>query len=657
MQFQIENIPFVKGKLNKSDPKAALALDTIKRKGVIDQETAVHTAAAILSEFPEFDMASIGLVLRNDVSQAPEILLQLQENNRVKAANEREAKIARIAAEKMKLDQKEASRISKQAKEQKKAELQAQKEAAQAKQNQSRKNKTVFTVRGSNVDDITTIIPNINKWLASEDSIYLTGGLLARWSESNEGMLVLNENNFGPMLGMKFAFKNVKWTMDGEVDEYLTMCPIDIQRTVLGTAYFHDVRSVDALLRHPVVSPTGEVIGDKKGYYAPNNLLFCDDTELQEVDLDTAYADLFDVFHEFPQTAVPGAFATIFTLLSRVFLPTAPMICMDAPTVSSGKSLLARCCIKIVCGSNVHSRSQESSDEEFDKNLKSFIQSNPGQVLFLDDFDGYIKYNVLKTLLTEPDAYSFRILGTPKSCTAKTNFPIILTGNQIQLSLDLTRRSILINIDTGEESPSHRRLSRTSDQLMEFCVNNRNHLLSCAITVFKDALVNATDKHDTRTMGSFEKWAQVVGRSVVYVTEKLKDQGKLANKISGDVTPDMRKWSQMTGGAADVFHSIYEHMKAKGKRGDKSWRIRDLDVDTLRSLDDLLGIQKDGSDATRGLRMIKQKDIPRSYVEYREDTGEPDESTSRKYILRKLTNCNWRIEEMNGQDLHAVEAF
>lgn len=193
---------------------------------------------------------------------------------------------------------------------------------------------------------------------------------------------------------------------------------------------------------------------------------------------------------------------------------------------------------------------------------------------------------------------------------------------------------------------------------MDHCVSNRSHLLSCSLAILKDALTNATDEHNTRTMGSFEKWSRVVGKSVMYATEQLKNRGYLKTNINGDVTPDMRKFSQMSGGAAEVFHEIYEYMKRKAKRGDASWKIQDLDSDTLRALDSLLGIQKENAtDTTRGSRLVKQKDIPRTYVEYREDTGEPDEQSERKYTLHKLTNRKWRIVEANGKDLYPVDSF
>jgi hypothetical protein len=628
MLFTKENIPFLKGLLKKTDPKAAMCLDTVKKGGVIDAESADYTIISVLATMPDYDVTSIAAVLGHPVTDLAEFEARTAKTRAAKQKAEKQRKIDEAQEAATKANEKEIARVAREAKAQKKAEAQKRKEEAQRLQNESRKAKTIFTTSGLQVDDITTIIPKVTNWLSTNDSVYLSGGLLARWSDSNEAMVILNENNFGSLLGMGFSFKKVRYTAEGEVDEFLALCPQEIQKSILGTAYFHNVRSVDALLRHPVVSELGEVIGQKKGYNAQYKLLFAEDTELHEVDVETAYRDLFDVFHEFPQKAIPGALATLFTLLTRVMLPTAPMICMDAPTVSSGKSLLARCCIKIICGESVSSRSQEASDEEFDKNLKSYIQSNPGQTLFLDDFDGFIKYNVLKTLLTEPDRYSFRILGTPKSCAARTNFTIILTGNHIQLSIDLTRRSIIVNLDTGIENPSHRKTKRTSDQLQSYCISNRNHLLSCTVAILRDAIANASDAHQTRVMGTFEKWADVVGKSTVYATEKLKSMGLLSSEVEGDVTPDMAKFSQMSNGAGDAFADIYERMQ------DKSWKIQDLPKECLKSLDSLLGIGKDSdNDISRGIRLRKHKDIPRT-------------SEGHTYVLRQLTNRKWRIVEM-----------
>lgn len=638
MKFSKENIPFTKGMIKKHDLKAAAYLDAVQRKGEIDMTAAIHTATYIVAIMPEYDVASIGVALGHYFSDVDTIKNQAKTIAEGITKAERSEAVAKAAAAKEKEDIKEAKRIAKEAKEAK------EKEARQKKQvNRQNSTQRTFVVSGceDEVDDITTIIPVVNEWLAKNESVYLAGGLLSRWSDSRENLKIVNESNLGSLLGMGFSFQTTR-VVKGNVEySALAQCPSNIQKSILGTEYFHGIREVDGLISHPVVTPEGELIGKSRGYDENHKLLFSHDIKLPEVELDKAYRDLFDVFHEFPATAIPGALATVFTLLMRPLLPTAPMICMDAPTVSSGKSLLARCCIRLVCGTGVTAKAQDADNTEFDKGVKSYLQENPGKVLFLDDFEGMIQYNILKTILTEPHSFTFRILGTPKSCEAKTNFTIIITGNQIELSKDLMRRSIIVNLDTGEENPSHRATKRNPDALLKHIDDNRERLLSSAVTILQDALSNLTSTHKTRVMGTFETWSETVARSVIYIGQKLKDMKLLQQDVWLDVTPDMKLYNQMTDHTGGVLAEIFRDKQ------DNSWGLHDLSHKIIDLLNNLLGINKDNdNDVSRGIRLRKKKNIPR---EFGSDT----------YILRQLTHGKWKVESLdkNNQPIKAEQVF
>ncbi len=626
LDFDSTQIKTIARQVKTRDPALSAALLSLRSD--MDEATRFHMAVGILTYAPSYTPESVAIALYLPPSEGPLLKAQALEAT---------------------LAQKASTEAKRAAKAQSKADTERQQREAQERQREARKNKTIFTLAGPEVDEISKIIPVVGKWLSTHESIYISGGQLSRWSESKCHMTPLNEDNFGALLDRGFSFRKVRITSFGPMDEFYTECPKAVQKTILGTNYFHGIREVDAVMRHPVVTPDGNVLGLEQGYNEDHKLLFPEKTETHTVDLEVAYRTIHDVFHEFPPETIPGAFATMLTLLTRPFMPTAPMICIDAPTQSSGKSLFAKCCLGIVYDKmSISAQSQPKEDIEFDKAAKSYMQQHPGAVMFYDDFSGYIDYNILKTLLTEAKSLSYRILGQSRTCEVKTNRPVVMTGNQLDLSHDIVRRSITIRIDTKLENPSERRCSRDSSELLQYVHANRLHLLSCLLTIAQHALTNATDEHNTRTFASFEEWAKTVGRATMLITADLKKYGLISNKIDGDVTPNMYKFISMNSTAGECFHDIWQD------KGGKRWRIQDLGSRATSSLNDLLGTNKDTSnDGARGKRLQKYKDLPRSY----KDDENP--SVEYCYVLTKLSGRFWslrRDEIRNGVKVDPTRA-
>lgn len=598
-------------KLLKDRPALKVALDKVRRGDVIDPEAAVELATAIKLKDPTYSAESICEYLGHAAA-----LSRVEEVSGKKRAEEEAAEKQRLAdmAAKIKLRmQKEEDRKRKlaEAEEKKERRIKAANEKAAALQRDKEKHskKRVFTVKGSDVDEITTIIPEVCEWLSKRDDIYVCGGMLSRWSESKEGMLIVSAESLAALIGVGFSFKSVRHTADaGPVDEYMTQCPQDIRATIIATEYFHGIRECNAILDRPVVMRTGEVIGKESGYHAGTGLLFNDIPKIQDVPLDQAYRAIFDVFSEFPPCAVPGALALLFTEVMRPCLPTAPMVFINAPALSSGKSLLAKSCLHIINNHRPASVAQPKTEEEFDKQIKTLLERYPGRTLFLDDFAGHIDYQLLKTILTEAETFEFRILGLARSYKAKTNFTVVMTGNNASFGEEMKRRSIVVEVDTGEEHPAQRVTRRNSEELLQFIQNNRAYLLSCVITILTDALANMGEEHKTRRMGSFEVWADTVGCATVYCSNKLVGMDLLPSGLNHDLTPDMQAHAEKTDDAGEVFAKLYEEKR------NTTWTFRDLSKEVLFRVNDLLGtIDDKHTTRVRVARLGKYMGRPRSF--------------------------------------------
>lgn len=630
---------------DKKNAMVAVYLGMVRDGKKLEKDAAAATARAILNYTDSYTVESICDIL-GWIELSPGLKAEVDAKKEAAAEAEKirlEVEAEKFAKRQEKINKKAQEDADKEARRIARARANEIKAEAQRKQNESRKDKTVFTVKGTNVDDITTIIPVVSSWLSHQDSVYMSGGVLSRWRDSKEGMQTVTADNLGSLLGLGFSFRIKKFSPLGEeIDEFMSQCPQDIRTAILGTEYFQNIREVDAVLDRPVVLADGTVTGTKAGYDKKTKFLFYRAEQVEEVDLDESYRSIFDVFSEFPPQAIPGALALIFTELMRPCLPTAPMIFVNAPTPGSGKSLMARCCLSIVNSVKISALTQPDKEDEFDKQVKGQIEKYPGKTIFFDDFEGIIEYQILKTIMTEPESFEFRILGTNRIFKAKTNFSTVMTGNNAWLTEELERRSIKIEIDTGLEHPTMRNTRRNSDQLRQYIEDNRSHLRACAIKMLVDALINATDKHTTRVMGSFETWAETVAKSVVYCVEKLKEQGLLAPDIAGDVTPDMQEYASRLDMTGEVLSVLYDH------RRDNSWRISDLEGEARVRLDDLLGTKADHhSNQTRFSRLRKYAGRPRSFGEA-------------TYRLDQLREQRWRVLITDGDPLpvdpeHQVE--
>lgn len=618
---------------DKKNAMVGVYLGMIRDGKRLEREAAAVTARAILNYTDSYTVESVCDVM-GWIELSPILKAEFEAKRAAEAEAEKirlEVEAEKFAKRQEKLNKKAQEEAEREARKAARAKANEIKAEAQRKQNESRKDKTVFTVKGTNVDDITTIIPVVSSWLGRQDSVYISGGVLSRWRDSKEGMQTVTADNLGSLLGLGFSFRIKKFSPLGEeIDEFMSQCPQDIRTAILGTEYFQDIREVDAVLDRPVVLADGTVTGTKAGYDKKTKFLFYRAEQVEEVSLEESYNAIFDVFSEFPEHAIPGALALIFTELMRPCLPTAPMIFVNAPTPGSGKSLMARCCLSIVNSVKISALTQPDKEDEFDKQVKGQIEKYPGKTIFFDDFEGIIEYQILKTIMTEPESFEFRILGTNRIFKAKTNFSTVMTGNNAWLTEELERRSIKVEIDTGLEHPTMRNTKRNSDQLRQYIEDNRSHLRACAIKMLVDALLNATGEHTTRAMGSFETWAETVAKSVVYCVEKLKEQGVLSSDVAGDVTPDMQEYASRLDMTGEVLSVLYDHKQ------ENSWRISDLEGESKMRLDDLLGTKADHhSNQTRFSRLRKYAGRPRSFG-------------SATYRLDQLREQRWRVLVTEG---------
>ena len=102
-----------------------------------------------------------------------------------------------------------------------------------------------------------------------------------------------------------------------------------------------------------------------------------------------------------------------------------------------------------------------------------------------------------------------RVLGQSEMTRLPIRCLWIATGNNPEFSNEMARRLVRIRLDANVEQPWQRGGFRHPD-LMVWIRANRGRIVAACLTLCQ-AWIAAGKPHGTRTIGSYESWAQVVG--------------------------------------------------------------------------------------------------------------------------------------------------
>jgi len=308
-----------------------------------------------------------------------------------------------------------------------------------------------------------------------------------------------------------------------------TYAPIDLARHYIAREGDWQVPVLRAVVEAPTLRFDGSLIQDE-GYDADSGLLI--DTRgvafPQVPDSPTegqafeALALLKDVFRDFPfdrtEKGCPSrsvALSAVLTALCRRTLRTAPMHAFSAPTMGTGKSLLADIVSLIATGRTPACVSQGKNDEEEEKRLLSILMQGDGIIVY-DNVERPIQGDALCSILTQ-EAWQSRQLGSNKQVRVLTNALFLATGNNLVFKGDMTTRAIMCRLDAKVEAPETRRFDR---DLRKEVPRLRPQLVSAGLTILRAFIVaGRPGLKDLQPFGRFEDWSDLVRGALVWLGE------------------------------------------------------------------------------------------------------------------------------------------
>jgi hypothetical protein len=296
-----------------------------------------------------------------------------------------------------------------------------------------------------------------------------------------------------------------------------------------------DAPRVDQVVDTPVLGSSGAVI-DTPGYHPDDRLLYIPADALAGVEAGSVET-VFDIkeAHDFLMDELLGDFgfedeaskanalALLLTPFVREYIgdsPT-PLFLIVAPEVGTGKSLLAQAALLPGCGL-VPLSAETKNEEEQRKRITASLLSGVRAVV-LDNISGSVTSNVLAGAITS-GVWTDRMLGESKQLVLPIRNVWVATGNNLDLADDAMRRSVPIVLDPGDVRPSDRSKAQFRHQdLLGWAKTNRAGLVKAALTLIRhwtegEAFLNGhffqrvdERRSSDRTLGSFERWGEVVG--------------------------------------------------------------------------------------------------------------------------------------------------
>jgi hypothetical protein len=273
------------------------------------------------------------------------------------------------------------------------------------------------------------------------------------------------------------------------------------------------------IVRCPTFAPDG-TLQDTPGYHAAGRIYYHprSDESIPTVadqpsptDLGRAKAYILDeLLGDFSFTS-PADKAHAVVLMLAPFVrdmitgPT-PLHIIEAPTMGSGKGLLADVLLYPSLGSLPAPAAAANDDDEWRKRITSHLLSAPS-VFLIDNLNTALDSGAFCAALTTT-VWEDRILGRSEMVRLPVQCIWVLTANNPILSTELLRRSIRIRIDPQIERPWQRKPEDFKHpSLRSWMAENRADLIWACLVLVSYGLQHGTP---SKPLGSYEAWSALM---------------------------------------------------------------------------------------------------------------------------------------------------
>jgi hypothetical protein len=355
--------------------------------------------------------------------------------------------------------------------------------------------------------------------------------------------------------------------------------------------------NLNAVTTIPVFRPDGTVVVEE-GYDQATSLIYAPERGFsvsvpekpKKPDVVAAKKLIEEVMGDFPyvdQPSIANTFALAMTPALRELIDgPVPLAAIDKPTPGTGASLLVDSLALATSGRYPGALGAVEDDNEMRKAITSALR-DPEAWLFLDNVNVELKSAALARVLTA-EVWEDRILGVSKTLRAPVRNVWVATGNNLELSLEIARRSYWIRMDARLEKPWERKASNfTHPDLKAWIRENRAPIVEALLTIGRYWFVRKQPiPNDIPVMGSFEAWSRTLGgvlhaAGVEGFLQNSKALYEKAITYSGLWAAFLEVWHDTYGAAPVTASKVAEDL-------DENQRLREALPDEFSLLDENL---------------------------------------------------------------------
>jgi hypothetical protein len=404
--------------------------------------------------------------------------------------------------------------------------------------------------------------------LNPERTIYLYAGHLCRITKGNIDLLCLKK------LHCELTDRIEFFTSRPSGD-----FPVATPRTITDYLFYccgEGWPSLDGVTSVPYLLADGSILEDT-GYYAATKYLFLKSAAEYEIPESPTKSQaqsalnklnkLLSEFKFFQGTDRAAAIALLLTAVSRRSYLLAPQFVVSSNQIGAGKGTLIKVASALASGDQAPGFSQwRHTPDQLQNQIMAQLISGASEIHF-DNVRGSIGSTCLESLVTS-GKYTDRIVGKSQNVTVPARVLLTFNGNNLQISPDQVRRSVLINLDMGDIDPALRTFSR---DVVQYTLDNRDDLVSAALTI-QSAFLRLVRKPDSTPLHGFPEWDYFVRRPMLWL-EELDPVGKRAPGTTRgqDLAAFLRCWYRDFGPrpvlAAEVVNNVELMEQAKASFG------------------------------------------------------------------------------------------
>jgi putative DNA primase/helicase len=350
--------------------------------------------------------------------------------------------------------------------------------------------------------------------------LYVRGGEPVRVKYNEENELTIQELDVDKMT---FELTNAAdfIAASPKGDPKMVFPPRDVARYCLSALEW-SFPALTGVTKVPLFRPDGTLLSER-GYDDPTGLIYDPPEDLEisvpeeptQGDVEEALKLISEMIGDFPyqdQASLANTLALALTPVLREAIDgPVPLAAIDKPSPGTGASLLVENLALVTTGKDPGALGASEADEEMRKLITSMMRSGE-RFIFMDNVNVELKSAALARALTA-SVWEDRILGVSKTLRAPVRQVWAASANNLELSLEIARRTYWIRLDAQVARPWKRAPEEfTHPDLRTWVSENRSALLSALLTIGRRWFSEGQPVPESvPTMGSYESWSKVLG--------------------------------------------------------------------------------------------------------------------------------------------------